>query len=500
MKRNLLTLLFVLIMTFPAFSDQNIKKPNVSGQFYTSNPQKLTSEIDGYLDHVTDVPSDKDVKIVISPHAGYKYSGHVAAWGYKSVSNKKINTVVILAPSHHFALDGASVWEEGGYETPLGTVPVDAEFAKKLIAADEKIVHKPEVFSREHSLEVQIPFLQRIFKDFRIVPVIVGHTDYSTCEKIADGLKKVIGDREDVLIVVSTDMSHFYDDAAAKNLDRIALNTIKGKDPKKLFSLCKLRKTEMCGFIPVTISLIYAQKNGIDDVDILKYAHSGHVTGDMSSVVGYTSIVLSSDGKKKSKDSKKAAVKKDGVLPLTKEQKKKLIAIARETIEEYVRSGKVLDFDVKDPRLSEVEGAFVTIHKRGMLRGCIGNIIGQGPLHKTVRDMAVSSATRDPRFQPVKEKELAEIDVEISVLSKPKRVRDVNKIEMGKHGVIVSQGLFRKGVFLPQVATETGWSREEFLSNLCAQKAGLPANAWKDPKTVLKIFSAEVFSEKEVLE
>jgi AmmeMemoRadiSam system protein A len=181
---------------------------------------------------------------------------------------------------------------------------------------------------------------------------------------------------------------------------------------------------------------------------------------------------------------------------LNKEQKDKLLKIARETMEAYVNDRQRLDFSETDPLLNKELGAFVTIHKGGQLRGCIGNIVGKGPLYLTVRDMAIESATADPRFSPVTPSELDDIDVEISVLSELDKVSDPEEIELGRHGVIVKNG-FRSGVFLPQVATETGWGKEEFMRILCAQKAGLPPDAWKDPNTDIFIFTAEVFSEKE---
>lgn len=179
----------------------------------------------------------------------------------------------------------------------------------------------------------------------------------------------------------------------------------------------------------------------------------------------------------------------------TKEQKNRLLEIARQTIEEYLLSGKIKEFAEPDPVLLEEKGAFVTLHKHGELRGCIGNIIGRGPLYKTVRDMSIESATADPRFRPVTLNELKSIKIEISILSVPEREFKPENIIMGKHGVIVKKG-FQSGVFLPQVASETGWSREEFLSNLCVHKAGLAPSAWKDKDTELYTFTAEVFAEE----
>ena len=176
-------------------------------------------------------------------------------------------------------------------------------------------------------------------------------------------------------------------------------------------------------------------------------------------------------------------------------QKKKLLEIARATLETYIRKGEIPELKVDDAVLNKELGAFVTLHKNGQLRGCIGNIIGRGPLSETIKNMAVAASTKDPRFPRVTEDELNDIDIEISVLSPMQKIDDPSTIIMGKHGVIVKSG-FDSGVFLPQVATETGWDRETFMNNLCAHKAGLPANAWKTGKCEISVFTAKVFKEK----
>ncbi len=180
---------------------------------------------------------------------------------------------------------------------------------------------------------------------------------------------------------------------------------------------------------------------------------------------------------------------------LNEKQKKILLGIARKTIEEYIRSRKIPEFNVDDPMLKEKRGVFVTLRKKGMLRGCIGYIMPLEELYKAVSQMAIQSSTGDPRFPPVVPGELAEVEIEISVLTVPKRIKSVDEIEMGKHGVIVKRGS-NQGVFLPQVATETGWSKEEFLNRLCYDKAHLSQDAWKDKDTEIYTFSAQVFEEK----
>lgn len=178
---------------------------------------------------------------------------------------------------------------------------------------------------------------------------------------------------------------------------------------------------------------------------------------------------------------------------LTTEQKKALLKLARETIEKYLKDGSCASLPETKGALGEVCGAFVTLHKKGSLRGCIGNMIGQAPLVETIQNMAIAAATEDPRFPEVTANEMAEIDIEISVLSPLKKIKDVAEIEVGRHGILMRRGT-RQGVLLPQVATEWKWDREEFLRHT-SLKAGLPADAWKDPETMIEIFSAEVFGE-----
>jgi len=182
---------------------------------------------------------------------------------------------------------------------------------------------------------------------------------------------------------------------------------------------------------------------------------------------------------------------------LNNQQRNKLLQIARASINTYLQTGKKMEISETDPILKQEMGIFVTLNKHEELRGCIGNLTASQPLYLAVRDMAVEAAVDDPRFSALTLAELKDVDIEISVLSPLKRVDSADKIELGKHGVLVRKG-YQSGVFLPQVATETGWSKEEFLNNLCVHKAGLAQDAWKDKQTELYIFNAEVFSEKEI--
>jgi AmmeMemoRadiSam system protein A len=235
-------------------------------------------------------------------------------------------------------------------------------------------------------------------------------------------------------------------------------------------------------------------------VKVLKYANSGDTYGDKSKVVGYLSAViygteqLATSHKPLATSDEQRTTKEGGPPMLNETQRKRLLQIARESLTSYVKDGKRKAFSEKDPVLNEDMGAFVTLHEGGELRGCIGNMVGQGPLYQTVADMAIEAATGDPRFPVLSPSEIDKVDIEVSVLSPLNKVSGPEEIKIPGHGVIVKRG-FRSGVYLPQVATETGWSKEQFLTSLCASKAGLAPDAWKDPATEMFVFSAEVFGE-----
>lgn len=479
-------------MTGTAGAAENfIKTANVDGQFYSDDAEELTKDIKHYLAQVKVKPGEGSVRMIIVPHAGYMYSAPVAAHSFKAVSEQNPRTVIILAPTHYFRFKGVSVWPRGGFETPLGTIAVDEEIAGKLIASDDNIRFSREVYEKEHAVEVEIPFIQTMFPQVKIVPMIMGREfEPLMADQMAAALDKVIGERDDVLIVISTDMSHYHDDATARKLDQAAADAIMQMD-NDLIVKQNNQTMEIDGEFPVMTAIAYARRLGLR-AQFLNYGNSGDITGDRSRVVGYLAIAFVKEDSQKTQGSVATSGK------LNDQQKQTLLWLARQTVDSYVTKKQVSDFQITDTRLKAEEGAFVTLHKNGVLRGCIGHIIGSGPLAETVRGMAVAAASQDPRFPPVTAEELDQIDVEVSVLSKPRVVKNVNDIVMGEHGVIVSRG-GRMGVFLPQVADETGWSRDEFLSQLCSQKAGLPADCWKDSQTKIEIFTAQVFGEKDGL-
>lgn len=468
---------------------KEIREPAVAGAFYSDNPEILSRDIKQYLENAKKEKVEGEIIALVSPHAGYVYSGPVAAYAYKLIEGKTFDSVVVVAPSHRSIFKGASLYDRGGYKTPLGLVPIDTELSKKMMEKRKELQFLPEVHSQEHSLEVQIPFLQVVLKSFKLVPIVMEpYWSWETCQSLASAIAEAVKGKN-VLLVASTDLSHFHSYDKAVELDKIVLNHIERFDPEGLNRDLKKGRCEACGGGPLISIMLAAKALGANKGKALKYLNSGDVTGDRSRVVGYAAGVFykAGVGIEKMKEEKRAGVD----LGLNAQEKKSLHHIAKTVIENKVRGKAVPEFKIESPILKENRGAFVTIQKRGQLRGCIGYIEGHGPLHKTIEEMAEAAAFRDPRFTPVTEKELPEIEIEISVLTPLKKIIDVNEIQVGKHGIIIKKGGF-SGVLLPQVATDYGWDRKTFLEHTC-QKAGLPPNAWKDKDTEIYIFSADIF-------
>ena len=472
---------------------KEIREPAVAGTFYPDKPEILQRDLSKYFENAKKEKLEGEIVALVSPHAGYTYSGQVAAYAYKLIEGKNFESVVVVAPSHHALFKGASLYDRGGYRTPLGVVPVDVDLSKKMMEKRKEIQFLPEAHRQEHSLEVQIPFLQVALKSFKLVPIVMEpYWSWETCQYLASAIAETVRGKK-VLLVASTDLSHFYSYNIAVELDRIFLNHIDRFDAEGLNRDLKGNRTEACGAGPVVTVMLAAKALGANRGKVLKYLNSGDVTGDRSRVVGYGAAVFyrTAEGKEKMKEEKREEKKVGVDLGLSEQDKKTLHQIAKTVIENKARGKAVPEFKIESVILKENRGAFVTIQKKGQLRGCIGFIKGYEPLHKTVEKMAAEAAFRDPRFPPVKEKELPELDIEISVLTPLRKISDVNEIEVGKHGIYIIKGGW-SGLLLPQVATEYGWNRQTFLEHTC-QKAGLPPNAWKEKDTEIYIFSADIF-------
>ncbi|MFH0763652.1 MAG: AmmeMemoRadiSam system protein B [Candidatus Omnitrophota bacterium] len=477
--KNFVTLAIMLFASAVFAAD--VKDADLAGSWYPGNKAELAGLIDGYIKSANPVSIDGHALAIISPHAGYQFSGPVAAYGFKALQGREIKTVILIGFTHRKSFDGISIYDRGAFRTPLGEIPVDEKLAALINAGSSRIFFYPEAFIEENSIETEVPFIQTVFKDALLIPIAFGARSYGDAVILADALADVLKDRNDYLIVASTDLSHYHPYDEANSIDKRTLTTLSALKSRAFYDAAQADICEVCGVMPVTAALLTAEKLGFDKIKILKYANSGDTFGDKSRVVGYLSAVIYREGKKK-----------EGAAMLNDSRRKRLLQIARESITSYVRDGKRKDFTEKDTVLNEPMGAFVTLHETGELRGCIGNMAGRGPLYQTVADMAIESATGDPRFPKLTPAEIEKVDIEISVLSPMKKVSSYEEVNIPGHGVMVRKG-FNSGVYLPQVADETGWTRDEFLSSLCAHKAGLPAGAWKDPAAEIYVFTAEVF-------
>jgi len=466
---------------------QGIKEADFSGTWYPQDEFKLRNLIKTYLkeNSAFSLGSSKAIAI-ISPHAGINYSGPAAAAGFSAVQNQNIDTVIVAGFSHSKTYDGIAVFDAKGYKTPLGILYSDEELVKDITAADEKIFTASVPFEQENSIELILPFIQTAFDNPKVLLLAMGAQSFENCQILGDALYEVLKERKNFLIVASTDMSHYLPLPQAEKIDAYSAELITKMQPELLHSECS-GKNRMCGLGAVVSVMIASKKLGADKAQIIKLSASSDKPED--EVVGYLSAVFT----KNNKESNKEPIMEEEKL-LNEGQRKELLKLARDTIAVYLDKKEVLEATTQDPKLKEVMGVFVTLHKKGQLRGCIGNIVGQNPLYIGVRDMAIAAAAHDWRFSPVTQEELDNIDIEISVLSPLKKTTNPEEIVMGKHGVVVKKGSL-SGVYLPQVAVETGWGREEFMNSLCTQKAGLPADSWKTGECDIYTFTAEVFGE-----
>jgi len=457
----------------------------VAGSWYPGRKDELGKMMDGFLKNAKKENLGR-IKALIAPHAGYAYSGQVAAYSYRQVMGEKYKTVYVLAPTHHVAFRGASVIDKTHYRTPLGDVPVSP--VAKNIREGSKLIHPvPEADVKEHSLEIQLPFLQKTLGDFELIPITVGQLSSHEVEEIADVIIKHLDD--DSLIVASTDLSHYYPYDTAVSMDAECVDAILDLDIEKA-SGC-----EMCGVYPVMITMSIAKKLGWG-TKVLKYSNSGDVTGDTAGVVGYAAIAFYvKDGREKGGKEKAAPAGEFDVG-----QRRYLLGLARESIAKYLENGEVLEPHTDDKKLKEHRGVFVTLEKNGQLRGCIGHLEAVQPLYLDVRDNAINAAFEDPRFRPVSEDELEKIEIEISVLSKPENIKAekpqeyLENIRPGADGIILEyKG--RGATYLPQVWEQIP-DKEAFLESLC-NKAGLPGNAWKEKDVKLSRYRVEAFKESD---
>ncbi len=476
----------------------NVRQAGVAGGFYPADPKTLAAMIDDMLAHAakSQPPIADPILAVVAPHAGYQFSGPVAAYTYAALKGRNFSRVVVIAPSHYEAFDFTSVYEGDAYATPLGVVPVDKAFARQLVQMSPTIKfssqgHTPTKEGAEHALEVELPWLQRVLGDFQLVPVVMGDQSYESSRALGVALAKLIEGKDkdkdkDTLIVASSDLSHYHPYDEAVKIDHKTLGALQAWDYFSMSRNFEARVWEACGGAPIVAAMIAAERMGANQAVVLKYANSGDITGDHSRVVGYSADVFLKTPRGKTAEPQ---------FSLTGHEKSELLSLARKSVEYAVRERKPYEPTASaSDVLNQERGAFVTLRKSGELRGCIGYTSAAKPLYMTVRDTATFAALRDTRFQPVTASELSQIDYEVSVLSPLRRVLDVRQIKVGQHGLLMKNGAY-EGLLLPQVPVDERWDRQRFLEETC-MKAGMHSGCWKDANTDIFMFTAVVFGEK----
>ncbi len=487
-----------------------VRRPAVAGAFYPGGTVELREEVRSLLPRETE--AGEPVQALIVPHAGYVFSGSTAAKAFAGVAGADLHRVVLLGPSHHAGFSGAALPRPGvtAFATPLGEVPVDrdaVERLRRLPGFDGPAgAHGPE-----HCLEVELPFLQATAGAVPIVPVLIGHaTDQATIAGIARGLASLLDDH--TLVVVSSDFTHhgaaygyapFPADARAGDaLRRLATATAglaAAGDARGFRHQIEASGDTVCGERPIRVLLEVVGHAFEGAGRVVGVSTSGDVSHDWSQVVAYAAVSFRGRWTPWREDGAAAAP-----APLDEEQQGAVTALARAVLATHVtHRGQLADWFSAhrvEGALAAPAGVFVTVNNRparaarlGRLRGCIGTLEAREPLVDAVVRAAVSAA-HDPRFPTLAPDELDGVSVEVSVLSPMRPVPGPEAIVLGTHGVLLSKG-GRQAVFLPQVATETGWDVATFLSQL-ARKAGLSPDAWRRGAT-LEVFTAQVFGEGE---
>ncbi len=482
MNKSLTALVIIFAFAILPAAAQGIKPPVVAGQFYESDPVRLAAQLDGFLANAG-APAQGAGKVlaIIVPHAGYLYCGQTAAHAYALVKGGPYDTVVIVGPSHFVGFDGCSIYPAGGFETPLGVASVDAALAKE-IAKASGFSYIPEAFAKEHSVEVEVPWVQTVLPKAKIVPIVMGYQNRTAVVALADALETACAGKR-VLVVASTDLSHYLSPQEGTKLDADTISLIEGFRTDALLRKIEAGENIMCGGGPVVAALLYAKKEGPARVEVLKHSNSGEAGGPTDSVVGYMAAAI-------------VAGKEDPApaeeVTLTPAERADLLSLARSAVTEFLAGGKVISTPPQNPKFLIPRGVFVTLKKHGELRGCIGFIEPVFPLGQAVIQAAVYAATEDPRFPQVAPEELKDLRFEISVLTPLKDISNPALVQVGRDGIVVSMS-GQKGVLLPQVPVENGWDRETFLNEGCL-KAGLPPDSWKKGARI-SVFQAIVFHE-----
>jgi AmmeMemoRadiSam system protein B/AmmeMemoRadiSam system protein A len=488
----------------------DVRQPAVAGSFYTDDPDALRAQVETMLDEAGSDTSDTFARALVVPHAGYAYSGPTAAAAFALLPSEGVRRIVLLGPTHHFSFSGGALPDSGvtAFETPLGSMPLDQE-ALKILRGKPHFGGPANAHKPEHSLEVELPFLQVVAPEAKLVPIAVGtKTDLQTCREMAESISKLLD--AGTIVIASSDFTHHgsrygwtpYDgpelpdtllSVARETADRVI-----ARDARGFLKQIEVSGDTVCGARPVGIltALLEGAFNG--EGSVLEITTSGHVTGSFDLSVSYVSMEFHGDWR----SWREPAQPEFGEVSAAGGTA--LVELARAVLTgSLTHDTGVAGWFAKYAGLETLQmpaGAFVTINNTGRrarsdgrLRACMGLMGAEQPLLDAVIQAALMAA-RDPRFPPLRLDELEDVEIEVSVLSPMGAVRSPRFIQVGEHGVLMAKD-GRRAVFLPQVATEQGWTRDEMLGQL-SLKAGLARKAWQHGAT-FEVFTAQVFSETE---
>lgn len=460
------------------------REPVAAGRFYTAGKEALSKDIARLFAECKKTEVAGNIRAIVVPHAGYVFSGKTAAAAFSATpENAEYKNIFIIGSSHIMAFDGASVYNVGDFITPLGKMTVNREIGDKLKV--NRVFNFPvDAHRQEHSIEVQVPMIQYYYSHpQKIIPIIIGSTSTTTIKSIAEALKPWF--TPDNLFVISSDFSHYpsYDDAV--KYDNLTAAALMSGDPGTFLSAVNKSSetvpgmaTRMCGWTSGLLLLDLIQGNKDLEFRKIGYCNSGDSPyGGKAEVVGYNAIALYEKQKSQPGGNDQESVQD---LKFTPSEKKELFTIARNSIRSMLYENKRITIDEKKmPEILKRQyGAFVTLKINGELRGCIGRFISSDPLYEAVRASAYSSAFEDTRFTPLTKPEYDKVQIEITVLGPMRKINNINEIVLGKHGIYIKKG-FSGGTMLPQVATENGWTVEEFLGYTARNKAGIGWDGWK---------------------
>jgi AmmeMemoRadiSam system protein B/AmmeMemoRadiSam system protein A len=430
-----------------------LRKPVVAGQFYPDSAAELRAMVRSFIDEKAE---KEDAVGLVVPHAGYIYSGAVTGAVISRVKFK--DTFIILGPNHTGRGKPLSIMAEGTWKTPLGEVQTDTELAAKVVSLSAYLKPDTEAHIFEHSIEVQLPFLQCFKPDVKIVPIILAYGNIEIYAEVGRNIAQALRElNREAVILASSDMNHYEPQGISQKKDRQAIEAILELNPEKLVKTIEEKDISMCGYAPAAVMLTAARELGATKAELVKYQTSGDVSGDFNAVVGYAGIIVKR------------------LSPLVK--------LAKDALETYIRDRKVLQPKELTSEMKEKAGVFVCIKKEGELRGCIGTFEpSQNNVANEIIANAISTASHDPRFEPVDASELKDLEYTVDVLTKPEPVSGPEELDPKKYGVIVEAG-FRRGLLLPDLE---GVDTTDYQIAICRQKAGI------DPGEAVKLYRFEV--------